>query len=29
LHWSESGGPPVASTRGRGFGTDLIEKIGA
>lgn len=27
LHWSESGGPPVASTRGRGFGTDLIEKI--
>lgn len=27
LHWSESGGPPVAATRGRGFGTDLIEKI--
>lgn len=27
LHWSESGGPPVAPTRGRGFGTDLIEKI--
>lgn len=27
LHWSEAGGPPVPSTRGRGFGTDLIEKI--
>ena len=27
LEWKESGGPPVKATRGRGFGTDLIEKI--
>ena len=27
IDWSESGGPPVLSTRQRGFGTDLIEKI--
>ncbi|UVI40550.1 CHASE domain-containing protein [Qipengyuania spongiae] len=27
LEWIESGGPPVAPPRGRGFGTDLIEKI--
>ena len=25
--WRESGGPPVATERHRGFGTDLIEKI--
>lgn len=25
--WQESGGPPVAPQRGRGFGTDLIERI--
>ena len=25
--WQESGGPPVAPERRRGFGTDLIEKI--
>lgn len=25
--WQESGGPPVATQRKRGFGTDLIEKI--
>ncbi len=25
--WKESGGPPVAPDRGRGFGTDLIERI--
>ena len=25
--WSRRGGPPVASERGRGFGTDLIERI--
>lgn len=25
--WQERGGPPVASERRRGFGTDLIEKI--
>lgn len=25
--WQESGGPPVAPTRGRGFGTDLIERV--
>ncbi|MEO6153941.1 MAG: CHASE domain-containing protein [Croceibacterium sp.] len=25
--WQESGGPPVAPKRGRGFGTDLIERI--
>jgi two-component sensor histidine kinase/CHASE1-domain containing sensor protein len=27
VEWQESGGPPVASDRGRGFGTDLIERI--
>ena len=27
LHWEESGGPKVEQSRGRGFGTDLIEKI--
>jgi two-component sensor histidine kinase len=27
LEWRERGGPPVKSARGRGFGTDLIEKI--
>lgn len=27
LNWSETGGPPVSATRGRGFGTDLIQKI--
>lgn len=27
VEWIESGGPPVAPQRGRGFGTDLIEKI--
>ena len=27
LEWRERGGPPVKATRGRGFGTDLIEKI--
>ena len=27
IEWIESGGPPVAQQRGRGFGTDLIEKI--
>jgi two-component sensor histidine kinase/CHASE1-domain containing sensor protein len=27
LQWTERGGPPVKATRGRGFGTDLIEKI--
>jgi two-component sensor histidine kinase len=27
LHWRERGGPPVKAKRGRGFGTDLIEKI--
>lgn len=25
--WQESGGPPVAAKRGRGFGTDLIERV--
>jgi two-component sensor histidine kinase len=25
--WQESGGPPVAPKRGRGFGTDLIERV--
>lgn len=25
--WSETGGPPVSSSRVRGFGTELIEKI--
>jgi two-component sensor histidine kinase len=27
IEWQESGGPPVAPKRGRGFGTDLIERI--
>lgn len=27
IEWVESGGPEVSSTRQRGFGTDLIEKI--
>jgi two-component sensor histidine kinase len=27
LQWRERGGPPVKTKRGRGFGTDLIEKI--
>ncbi len=27
LEWQESGGPPVPAKRGRGFGTDLIERI--
>jgi two-component sensor histidine kinase len=27
LQWRERGGPPVSAKRGRGFGTDLIEKI--
>jgi two-component sensor histidine kinase/sensor domain CHASE-containing protein len=27
VEWQESGGPPVSSERGRGFGTDLIERI--
>ncbi|WEK48208.1 MAG: CHASE domain-containing protein [Candidatus Andeanibacterium colombiense] len=27
LQWVERGGPPVPAERGRGFGTDLIEKI--
>jgi two-component sensor histidine kinase len=27
LQWRERGGPPVKGPRGRGFGTDLIEKI--
>ena len=27
LEWRERGGPPVSAERGRGFGTDLIEKI--
>ncbi len=27
LNWVETGGPPVAQARSRGFGTDLIEKI--
>ena len=27
LNWRETGGPPVSPMRGRGFGTDLIEKI--
>ncbi|MXO97930.1 histidine kinase [Altererythrobacter xixiisoli] len=25
--WKESGGPPVPEQRGRGFGTDLIERV--
>ncbi len=27
VDWAERGGPPVPAERGRGFGTDLIEKI--
>ena len=27
IEWLERGGPPVAQERGRGFGTDLIERI--
>jgi two-component sensor histidine kinase len=27
VEWQESGGPPVSPRRGRGFGTDLIERI--
>ena len=27
IEWQESGGPPVSQERGRGFGTDLIERI--
>ncbi|WP_114522437.1 CHASE domain-containing protein [Altererythrobacter sp. ZODW24] len=27
IEWTESGGPPVAEERKRGFGTELIEKI--
>lgn len=27
IEWQESGGPPVPPQRGRGFGTDLIERI--
>ncbi|MBT2135748.1 CHASE domain-containing protein [Croceibacterium sp. LX-88] len=27
IEWRESGGPPVTVKRGRGFGTDLIERI--
>jgi two-component sensor histidine kinase/CHASE1-domain containing sensor protein len=27
IEWQESGGPPVPQKRGRGFGTDLIERI--
>ena len=27
ITWQERGGPPVPAKRGRGFGTDLIEKI--
>ncbi|WAT19289.1 CHASE domain-containing protein [Aurantiacibacter sp. MUD11] len=27
VEWVESGGPPVAQDRSRGFGTDLIERI--
>lgn len=27
VEWQESGGPPVPEKRGRGFGTDLIERI--
>jgi two-component sensor histidine kinase len=27
IEWKESGGPPVNKERGRGFGTDLIERI--
>jgi len=27
IEWEERGGPPVPASRGRGFGTDLIERI--
>jgi two-component sensor histidine kinase len=27
VEWQEVGGPPVASERRRGFGTELIEKV--
>lgn len=27
VEWTERGGPPVPAARGRGFGTELIEKI--
>lgn len=27
VEWVESGGPPVPQERGRGFGTDLIERV--
>lgn len=27
VEWIESGGPPVPAKRGRGFGTDLIERV--
>ncbi|MFM7403898.1 MAG: CHASE domain-containing protein [Erythrobacter sp.] len=27
VEWQETGGPPVAAQRRRGFGTDLIEKV--
>lgn len=27
VEWEERGGPPVPQSRGRGFGTDLIERI--
>lgn len=27
IEWREQGGPPVPAKRGRGFGTDLIERI--
>ena len=27
INWVESGGPPVAPTRERGFGTTLLEKV--
>lgn len=27
IEWKETGGPPVPPQRGRGFGTDLIERI--
>lgn len=27
INWRESGGPPVPDQRGRGFGTDLIERV--
>jgi two-component sensor histidine kinase len=27
IEWTERGGPKIPETRGRGFGTELIEKI--